>query len=361
MDIDGIVSRFAGELHTHQGKLEGKAAESLKAQTALEQAAASIREQQDEHQQEVDRLLGGWDSKATDGLVQKAKKYDKQLAVTAEASEEAAKIVEQVTQALAVRHSNVGGLVEDFINKAAQFIKAGLAVVGITAPSGLMNALAGVADLAGSYLKESGGQLKDARAEMEEAARKLRALQKEIDSDGIADPSGEDRTSQGGGSKSPGGNDSGKDENKGKGKGSGKVEEILENARKHLGFKEGPNNQNKWGPTGQPWCAYFATSMWREAGVDIPKYGFTGDVYEWGERNGTAYDQDDIRKQVRPGDVLLFGSGPGHGQSTHIGIVEKVEGDTVTLIEGNSSGKVQELSYDLSKDIGEFYGGVHPK
>ncbi|QIZ38401.1 CHAP domain-containing protein [Saccharopolyspora sp. ASAGF58] len=354
MDVDGIASRFASELFTHQGKLEGKAGEVQRAQAALESAANAIQQQRETHQKAAGQLLSNWESKATDGFQKKATKFDQDLTATAEASAKGAKIVAEVTKALDGRHSAVGSLVEDFIAKAGQVIQAGMAVAGVAAPAGLMRAVAEVADLAGGYIKQSGGELKDARDEMAEAARKLRALLEEVDSDGVADPEKQPRKP---GEDGANGGDGGP----GKGKGSGKADEILDNARKHIGYHEGPDNQNKWGPTGQPWCSYFATSMWREAGVDIPKYGYTGDVYKWGEQQGTAYGQSDLLKNAQPGDALLFGTGSGHGQSEHIGLIEKVEGNKITTIEGNSSDQVARRTYTLPKDADRFYGGVHPK
>jgi hypothetical protein len=137
------------------------------------------------------------------------------------------------------------------------------------------------------------------------------------------------------------------------------VEQILNNARGEIGVQEEPpgSNQNPYGPTAA-WCSSFATEMWRRSGVDIPKYPFTGDVYTWGEQNGKAFDANNLN-QARPGDVLLFGTGPeSPDTSTHIGIVESVDGDQVTLIEGNASDQVMRNTHTLSSDT--FYGGVHP-
>lgn len=133
---------------------------------------------------------------------------------------------------------------------------------------------------------------------------------------------------------------------------------ILDVARGELGFEEGPGDANKYGPSAA-WCSSFATWVWRESGVDIPSLPFTGDVYTWGQERGLAYDAGNLG-QARPGDVLLFGTGPESTEtSTHIGIVESVDGDQVTLIEGNSSDRVQRVTHSLSG--GEFYGGVHPR
>jgi hypothetical protein len=138
------------------------------------------------------------------------------------------------------------------------------------------------------------------------------------------------------------------------------VERILDNARGEIGVKESPpgSNQNPYGPA-VFWCSIFATEMWKRAGVDIPQLPFTGDVYTWGQENGKAYDANNL-SQAAPGDVLLFGTGPGSPDtSTHIGIVESVNPDgTVTLIEGNASDQVMRNTHTLSSDT--FYGGVHP-
>lgn len=362
LDAGQLATAFAGEMKTHQGKLAGKAGEAQAAQTALQAAAKDIMEQHDVQRKAARTLLSHWESKAASGFEGKSAKFGDDLTVTAEASMRAAKIVSEVTDALAARHGATGTLIDEFVTKAQSLIKSGFALAGMSAPGVLLKALGEVTDLAGQYLKESGGQLKDARDEMTDAARKLRALEKELNADGVADP--------GTGTHKPlpgNGKDHGKEHAKHPGKGetkpshSKKVDKILADARKNLGYHEGPNNRNKWGPTGQPWCSYFATSMWRDAGVNIPKYGFTGDVYKWGERNHTAYNQHDLAKQARPGDAILFGTGPSWGGSEHIGIIEKVEGNKITTIEGNSSDQVMRHTYTLPRDAHRFYGGVHPK
>ncbi|TDP97987.1 CHAP domain-containing protein [Labedaea rhizosphaerae] len=135
------------------------------------------------------------------------------------------------------------------------------------------------------------------------------------------------------------------------------TDKILATARGELGYEEGPNDENKYGPPAA-WCSSFATWVWRQSGVDIPSLPFTGDVYNWGVAHNQAYDSNNLG-QARPGDVLLFGTGPqSPSTSTHIGVVESVDGGKVTLIEGNSSDRVQRVTYNLSS--GNFYGGVHP-
>lgn len=163
-------------------------------------------------------------------------------------------------------------------------------------------------------------------AELKEAATKLRALEREVEHDGIADPGDRrhrgDRDGRGGDGTRPAGT-------------SQRARDIIAAARKELGTRENPpgSNRNPYGPTA-PWCSSFATAMWRKAGVKIPILPFTGDVYNWGREHGKAYGGNDLDR-VRPGDVLLFGTGPSSpSTSTHIGVVEKVENGMVTLIEG---------------------------
>ncbi|MBA8824517.1 hypothetical protein FHX42_001864 [Saccharopolyspora lacisalsi] len=295
MDITGIVNGLAGELVTHQGKLEGRAAGSHQAQTALESAADSVREQRDAQRKAAETLVDHWTSNTADAFEKKSAMLGKDLATTAEASAQAAKIVAEVIRSLDGRHTTVGDLISDFVTKASQFLKAGLAALGIAAPAGLMRVMASVSDLANRYIHESGGQLKEARAELEEAARKLRALQKELDADGVADP---DRSGKKPAERGGEGGETGKEDGK-DGPNSAKVEKILDNAREHLGYHEGPNNQNKWGPTGSPWCSFFATSMWQDAGVDVKDVRFHRGRLRMGTKTG---------HRLRPGSSLRTGT-----------------------------------------------------
>ncbi|MFD9961381.1 CHAP domain-containing protein [Amycolatopsis sp. NPDC058986] len=363
MDTGQIATLLAGEMKTHQGKLSGKAGEAQAAQHALEKAARDIMAQHDAQRKDAQALLTHWDGRAAAAFEGKSAKFGDDLTTTAEASVRGARIVAEVTEALAGRHGATSALIDEFVRKAEAFLKAGAALAGFGASGAMLRALAEVTDLAGKYLKESAGHLKGARAEMEEAARKLKALERDLNSDGVADPGKEHHKPVPGKGKEHHPHKPGHGHHKGgtKPSESGKAHEILEHARKNLGYHEGPNNRNKWGPTGQPWCAYFATSMWREAGVNIPKYGFTGDVYKWGERHHLAYNRHDLAKQARPGDAILFGTGPSWGGSRHIGLIEKVEGNKITTIEGNSSDQVMRHTYTLPRDAHLFYGGVHPK
>ncbi|SHF12479.1 CHAP domain-containing protein [Streptoalloteichus hindustanus] len=139
-------------------------------------------------------------------------------------------------------------------------------------------------------------------------------------------------------------------------------DKIVSIARKEIGTKEKPPGSNcqKYSKRCVSWCSLFSTWVWRKAGVDIPQYAFTGDVYKWGQRHKKAYGKSKLRKLAK-GDSLLLGTGPSKpSTSKHIGIVEKfdLKKGKVTLIEGNASNQVKRVTRALSSKT--FYGGVRP-
>jgi hypothetical protein len=91
---------------------------------------------------------------------------------------------------------------------------------------------------------------------------------------------------------------------------------------------------NPYGPCEQ-WCALFATWTWEHAGVDIPEYGFVGDVYDWGANLGLDVYPPTV---PQPGDAILYGTGPDSSNtSPHMGIVAESwpDGEVIT-IEGDA-------------------------
>lgn len=146
-----------------------------------------------------------------------------------------------------------------------------------------------------------------------------------------------------------------------------KRERILDAARKEIGTQESGENCSPYSSQCVSWCALFAMEMWNQGGVDVDneEYAFTGNVFTTGQQKGTAYGADQL-SQAKPGDVLLVGSGPSSASSSeHIVIVEEVNGNTVTTIEGNTNGEgsydgdgVYRKQHELSAD--KFYGGVSP-
>ncbi|WP_017975503.1 CHAP domain-containing protein [Actinopolyspora halophila] len=140
-------------------------------------------------------------------------------------------------------------------------------------------------------------------------------------------------------------------------------EEIVTAARSELGTAETGEGCHEYSEQCVPWCALFAMSAWERAGVDVEneQFAFTGDVYTTGQTKGTAYGSAQL-ETTSPGDVLLFGTGPQTPDSSrHIGVVEKLQGEKVTLIEGNTGDnpdRVMRKTHKLSENT--FYGGVRP-
>ncbi|SDP31562.1 CHAP domain-containing protein [Lentzea jiangxiensis] len=339
MDTRAVAREFAGRIIGHRNALSGKADDALRVQFALHQAGSALDDQQDAVRKAAGNALGHWEGANSEQFERRSDRLARQVRMTASVSAQAEKVVAGASSALVTGHAAAQRLVDEYVTKAVAVLDAGVASGSQAA---LMKAVAAAADLEPRYTRESVRNVRQVKAELDEAQRQLKALEKEIEADGIAGPRAARR---GGGVTKPSG---------------AKAREIVSAARGEIGTRESPpgSNRNPYGPT-TFWCSSFATAMWRKAGVDIPVLPFTGDVYRWGQRHGKAYGNGNLKDNVRPGDVLLFGTGPqSPATSKHIGIVEKVDGDTVTLIEGNSGDQVRRNTHQLSGT--KFYGGVHP-
>ena len=127
-------------------------------------------------------------------------------------------------------------------------------------------------------------------------------------------------------------------------------EKIVAIAQKEVGYKEGPNNSNKYsdinGTAG--WCAVFSSWVYKQAGYlnvldagpvslveDHPRY-LTKDT-----PNGDA-------NKIKPGDIFWMSSSES-ASGTHSGIVKSVNGNEVNTIEGNVSDSVGERKRDISQ------------
>jgi hypothetical protein len=91
---------------------------------------------------------------------------------------------------------------------------------------------------------------------------------------------------------------------------------------------------------GEPWCAYFASWVARQAGVPIGDHGqglgYVGDIWSWAQSTGRAIPNGS-GVRPNPGDLIVFGD-------HHVGIVEKVLPDgSIQTIEGNYSDKVSRV------------------
>lgn len=359
-----IAQQVADQLIAHRNKLYGKADDALRAHAALEATAKAITEHHGEHKTGAATATSHWDGKSAAGFDRRARRMTRSLEETASAATKGTTIVAATHASLDGGYTAVNRLVEEYTTRAARMIDAGRAVQGAGSRAAMMKAVAQVVDLVRTYTNESAKHLAGVQAQMKESAKQLKALEREVEHDGVADgrrarrKPGQDGRRRDAGSTKPRGDQQTKpsgDQNTN----SGLRNKIKKVARGELGYHEGAGNANKYGPK-DAWCSSFATWAWRKSGVKIPIMPFTGNVFNWGKEHGLAYGNDNLRKNVRPGDVLLFGTGPQNPQtSKHIGIVESVNGNQVTLIEGNSSDQVRRVTHTLSGST--FYGGVHPR
>jgi hypothetical protein len=91
---------------------------------------------------------------------------------------------------------------------------------------------------------------------------------------------------------------------------------------------------NPYGPCEQ-WCSLFATWVWRQAGVPIPAYPFTGTMFYWAAAHTRLLP---AWAMPAPGDAVLFGTGPQNpATSEHVGIVAQVWPDgAIVTVEGDA-------------------------
>jgi cell wall-associated NlpC family hydrolase len=134
--------------------------------------------------------------------------------------------------------------------------------------------------------------------------------------------------------------------------GSGAGNTMVQIAESQIGQSEQPPGSND-GPAistyrtatagaaaGEPWCAYFASWVAKQAGEPIGSsgqgLGYVGDIWSWAQQTGRAIPNGPGVTPT-PGDLIVFGD-------HHVGIVDKVlpSGDIQT-IEGNYSNKVSQV------------------
>ena len=114
------------------------------------------------------------------------------------------------------------------------------------------------------------------------------------------------------------------------------IEDILKVARSQIGYVEGKNNNSKYGQAYgmnyNDWCCMFVWWCANKAGIStdiIPKYAYVPYMQSYFEKRKRWHKKGSYRPVA--GDLIIF------GENDHIGIVEKVSGNTVFSIEGNTS------------------------
>ena len=109
------------------------------------------------------------------------------------------------------------------------------------------------------------------------------------------------------------------------------------------------------------WCATFVSAMAIKCGMTdiIPTECGCGKMIDLFKKLG-AWQENDAHVP-QPGDVIFYdwddsGSGDNTGGSDHVGIVEKVSGSTLTVIEGNYSNAVKRRPLTVNGKYIRGYG-----
>lgn len=123
--------------------------------------------------------------------------------------------------------------------------------------------------------------------------------------------------------------------------------DVINIAAGEIGYTESPPNSNKtkygawYGLDGEPWCMMFVQWCFDRAGQALPyKTASCSSLERWYRENRPK----SVFKSPERGDIVIYSFG-------HTGIVESIEGDTITAIEGNTS-----ADYNGSQNNG---GGVY--
>lgn len=143
--------------------------------------------------------------------------------------------------------------------------------------------------------------------------------------------------------------------------GDSQVEQVLNEARSHLGFHEGEGNENPFsramGRGAGPWCADFVSYCARKAGLTVntaSAQGIADQLQAKGTWKGKANPQ--------PGDAVTFRWDGSGGKADHVGIVERVYSKGgqlwVDTIEGNASDGVNRRSYPADSSKINGYGAL---
>jgi hypothetical protein len=104
------------------------------------------------------------------------------------------------------------------------------------------------------------------------------------------------------------------------------------------------------------WCADFVSWIYKEAGTPFSGGSSGGwrlpavtGLIAWLKANGTYVEQGPTATPPVPGDVITFNYKTGNADTqsgNHTGIIETVDGDTITTIEGNASDAVSRRTYN---------------
>ncbi len=139
------------------------------------------------------------------------------------------------------------------------------------------------------------------------------------------------------------------------------INELIKKAQGEIGYKEGTNNNTKYGKAYglnyNPWCMMFVWWCADQVGIGssiIPKTASCPIACKWFKEKGQIIKNSEVKK----GDIVFF-TWDNSNNADHVGIVEKVEGNIFTTIEGNKNDAVGRRQ--VSKTNSVIYAIARPK
>lgn len=124
---------------------------------------------------------------------------------------------------------------------------------------------------------------------------------------------------------------------------SGVGQRIAQIATRHLGQSGRTQAFAGFTPPrfNEAWCAWFATNVWRLAGVAIPLSAWSGAPYDWAQPRGLLFKSLHAPPHgITPplGSALMYGTGPQAGASDHVNLVTTVNPDGSFMLIGGNQG-----------------------
>lgn len=120
-----------------------------------------------------------------------------------------------------------------------------------------------------------------------------------------------------------------------------KAQTVISLASNEVGTTEFPPNSNNvkyntWfygkevSGSAYPWCATFISWLFKDTKL-VKKTASCMDMAQWFKDNKQFYDEPQV------GDIVFFKFNTNTRWTNHVGIVTKINGTTLTTIEGNTS------------------------
>lgn len=120
------------------------------------------------------------------------------------------------------------------------------------------------------------------------------------------------------------------------------VDQAIARAKAEVGTKESPPNSNNvkyntWyygkpvSGSAYPWCATFISWLFRDDQKLLKKTASCANMLSWFESKGLVITKPE------PGCIVFFKYSTNNRRTNHVGICVKVNKDSITTIEGNTS------------------------